>query len=163
MPSSSDRPIFWEKISSKTKQIRLFVFIQEPPRGTHHFATLKKKSKLACVLCANLSGPGSQIGNAPLFCRQHFSTLDSYTIASRVPAGGKNTRTKDRGGGGEGRWAYKREKRGGKRRIWPLGGHSQRIQRANVNSSWRTENRISIRAGSTVHPCHTAGGARAGL
>ena len=102
------------------------------------------------------AGPSRQIGTQPQ-CRQHFSTLDSYTIASRDPVGGKKTwgqKTEEEVEEGSG--THKREKKEKRGRIWPLGGHSQRIQRANVNASWRTENRISIRAGSTVHPCHAA-------
>lgn len=61
-------------------------------------------------------GPSRQIGTQPC-CRQHFSTLDSYTIASRDPAGGRKKKTEGQKteeeveeGGGPG--TYKREKGG---------------------------------------------------
>lgn len=80
-----------------------------------------------------------------------FQHLGQPHNGRRRSSGGKYKSTKGireagaKGGGGRlwrmGAGTYKGEKS----EIWPLGAHSQRIQRANVNSNWRTENRISIR------------------
>lgn len=154
------RPVF---LGKDFQQNTIFVsVVSTDQHKAHHFATSlsKKRTRLSPSRRAHWS----QLSNwNEALLPATFQHLGQLHNSQQRSSRGKNTRTKDRGGGGGGCWAYKREKKGGWRRIWPLGGHSQRIQRANVNSSWRTENRISIRAGSTVRPCHTAGEERTGL